>query len=67
MFLHGSLEFLVFNIYKLSSVGKDTEVVSRCLFRDLEFKVVFLLNRLPPKARDTNLPYYLTNIWKEKW
>lgn len=67
MFFHGSLEFLVFNIYKLSGLGKDIEVVFRCFFRDLEFKVVFLLNRLPPKARDTNLPYDLTNTWKEKW
>lgn len=34
-------------------------VVSCCLLHVLDFKVFFLLNRLPSKARDPNLTCYL--------
>lgn len=50
----------LFTIYELPLFpGKYSKAVSRCLLDSLEFRVVILLDRLAPKAKEISVPRYL--------
>lgn len=58
-----SYNCLLFFICKFPWHLGNYKVVSSCLFYSLEFRVILLIDWLPFKPREPNLPCYLTHSW----